>query len=103
LDLPEAHVVYMQSGRPVEGELSVDPGWFQLWPVDQLDDLNQGYRVAEWLPGFRGFGSNGGGELLAFDSEDRVVMVPFILMDEKESRLVAESWADFETKMLAEP
>ncbi len=99
--LPKAYLAYMQSGRPVEGELSVDPGRFQLWPVDQLDELNQGYRVAECLPGFRGFGSNGGGEFLAFDSENRVVMVPFIPMDEKGAQLVAESWADFEATILA--
>ncbi|MFZ1932840.1 MAG: SMI1/KNR4 family protein [Thermoguttaceae bacterium] len=100
MDLPEAYLAYMQSGRPVEGELSVDPGWFQLWPVDELDELNQGYRAAEWLPKFRGFGSNGGGEMLAFDPEDRIVTIPFIPMDEKEPRLVAESWIEFETKML---
>ena len=46
-----------------------------------------------------GFGSNGGGELFAFDTRTaqpwKVYMIPFISMDEEEALLVAEDVATF--------
>lgn len=60
--------------------------------------LNEGYQVQKWLPGFWGFGSNGGGELLAFDVRNglpyRVVAVPFIPMDVSEAVQVAASFEE---------
>jgi hypothetical protein len=103
MDLPKAYLTYMQDLRAVEGELTVEPGWFQLWPIDELDKLNQDYSVSEFVPDFRAFGSSGGGEMLAFDPENRVVMIPFVTMEEGEARVIAENWAEFETKMLTEP
>ncbi len=48
--------------------MGADPGWFQVWPADQVVELNRGYEVCENLPGFFGIGSSGGGELLASDA-----------------------------------
>jgi len=45
--------------------------------------------------GFYGFGSNGGGELLAFDSSSLVFTIPFIAMAAGEAKLVADSWTEF--------
>ena len=56
-----------------EGGLSVEPGWFQLWPPAEIERWNREYQVAEFAPEFLGFGSSGGGELLAFDAGGRVV------------------------------
>ena len=52
----------------------------------------------EALPGFFGFGSNGGGELLAFElssPEAPVFMVPFIPLEATEAVLVAPSFLAF--------
>lgn len=48
--------------------------------------------MSDRLPGFLGFGSNGGGELLAFDTRVqpwKVCMIPFIPLDESESIVIA--------------
>ena len=50
----------------------------------------------EFVPGFFGFGSNGGGELLAFDVRGScpwpIVMIPFIPMEVDEAIKVAGSF-----------
>jgi hypothetical protein len=57
--------------------------------------LNLGYQVPEFAPGFLGFGSSGGGEMLAFDADGRVVMIPFIPMSPELALPVADSWSEF--------
>ncbi len=83
----------------MEGGLSIDPGWFQLWRVGDIDRLNREYEVAEFARGFTGFGSSGGGEMLAFDGQGRIVMIPFVGMDPNEAVLIAESWDQFTKAM----
>ena len=83
----------------MEGGLTVDPGWFQLWPEGQLDELNAAYEVHHFAPSHYGFGSNGGGELLAFNQEGRIVMIPFVGDGEADAWLVADSWREFEAAM----
>ena len=77
------------------GGLIVEPGWFQLWPPNELDQFNLDYKVEEYLPGFLGFGSNGGGELLAFGEGGKIFMIPFIGMSSDDAKLVAGSWVEF--------
>lgn len=97
--LPLEYLDLLASSNGGEGELGVEPGWFQLWPAEEVMELNRGYCVPEFLPGFFGFGSNGGGELLAFDLRGgppyRVTMVPFIPMDADEAVTIAENFAEF--------
>ena len=61
--------------------------------------MNRDFGIPESLPGFFGFGSNGGGELLALDVRSgpphKVVMVPFIPMDEDEAVTIAQTFAEF--------
>lgn len=95
--LPDAYLAQVREDDSAEGDLAVDPGWIAFWPAADVARHNAGYRVSEFLPGFLGFGSNGGGELLAFDTRAhpwRVCMIPFIPMDETEAVEIAP---DFET------
>ena len=93
--LPAAYLAFLRVEDGSEGDLAVEPGWIQLWPAAEVGELNDGYEVAASLPGFVGFGSNGGGELLAFDTRAapwRVCMVPFVPMGAAEALEIA---ADF--------
>src|SRR5512139_3305998 len=67
VELPEDYIALLHYSNGGEGELGVEPGWFQLWPAEKVMEFNQGYEVETNAPGFFGFGSNGGGEMLAFD------------------------------------
>lgn len=64
-----------------------------LWRLEDLFKLNELYQTREYAPGLLLFGSNGGGEALAFDQRtpgQSVVRVPFIGLD----LTLAESLAD---------
>lgn len=95
MTLPPQYVGYFASDAPKEGALAVAPGWFQLWSPTEVEQLNGDYHVSEFAPGFLGFGSSGGGELLAFDSEGRVFMLPMVGMSPDQARPVADSWSEF--------
>ena len=90
---------YSDIATEAKRELAVDPGWFQIWPVDQVAQYNQEYSFKEFLPGFFGIGSSGGGELLAFDMRAvppwPVVAVPFIPLSEAEAIQVAPNFMTF--------
>lgn len=84
----------------MSGALAVAPRYFEHWAVDKVDGLNRAYRIAEALPNLSPFGTNGGGELLAFDPSGQVVMVPFIPMREEDAVVVASSWTAFAQKII---
>lgn len=97
--LPEAYLALLLYSDGGEGELAIEPGWFQLWPAAKVMKYSEAYEVDKALPHFFGFGSNGGEELLAFDFRDRgscrVAMIPFIPMTESEAVVIAENFEAF--------
>jgi hypothetical protein len=93
--LPPEYVSYFAGDGRKEGGLTVEPGWFQLWPPDEVEHWNRDYHVSEFAPGFLGFGSSGGGEMLAFDTDGRVVMIPMVGMSPDDAKPVADSWSEF--------
>jgi hypothetical protein len=82
------------------GALAVEPWYFELWALDEVDGLNRAYRIAEALPNLLPFGTTGGGEILAFDPIGQIVMVPFIPMREEDAIVVASSWSAFAEKII---
>ena len=97
--LPDSYFALLRVTNGGEGDLGVGPGWFVPWPVEEVLLNNRGYQIAEFAPGLFGFGSNGGGECLAFDLRDtgagRILMVPFIGMDLREAVVIAENFDQF--------
>lgn len=93
--IPPEYISYFAGDGPKEGALSVQPCWFQLWPPSEIEQRNHDYEVQEYAPEFLGFGSSGGGEMLAFDQSGAVFMIPFIGMASDEAMLVADSWSQF--------
>jgi hypothetical protein len=96
LNLPDGYLQQLANSNGGEGELAVHPGWIALWPAEEVIPLNVGYQIDKWLPGFFGFGSNGGGELLAFDLRDGepypIIIVDFVSMDPSEAVQIATSF-----------
>jgi SMI1 / KNR4 family (SUKH-1) len=94
--LPVGYLDQLATSNGGEGDLAVEPGWIWFWPAEEVVALNASYCLGEFLPGFFGFGSNGGGELLAFDTRAgepfAVVMVPFIPLEAQEARQIARSF-----------
>ena len=67
-------------------EVGGGAGWvgehyLQAWPPDELVSANEALNLAEFAPNLVGFGSDGGGELYAFDRSfdpPHIVMTPMI-------------------------
>jgi hypothetical protein len=99
-NLPKEYIELLKFSNGGEGELQIEPGWFQLWKANEVINKNKVYEIDKYLPGYFGFGSSGGGELLAIKTtssgkQKSVVMVPFIPMEEKEAIVIADSFAQF--------
>lgn len=99
LDLPRAYLAFFEQSNGGDGDLGIAPGWLSLWSIEEVLGLNRDYEVQQWIPGFFGFGTNGGGELLAFDTRTphpwKIYMIPFVPMDANDALLVAEDFASF--------
>jgi hypothetical protein len=91
--LPSDYLRYVEEGADW-ASTNGEPGYFQLWPLDEVEEMNQSYRVTEYAPGFLGFGSDGGGEMLAFDRGGAVFMIPFVGMAPEEAKKIGTSWSE---------
>lgn len=100
--LPEEYLAFLRYSNGGEGPLCIEPWWFQLFPADEVVAYNDGYKVAEFLPGWFAIGSNGGGEMLAIQKRDGspcpVYMIPFIPMAESDAVQICH---DFEMLAMA--
>jgi hypothetical protein len=101
--LPNDYIQLIHSINGAEGELAISPGWFQLWPVEEILSLNQSYAVAEFHPDFFGFGSSGGGVMFAFKVDaagsSKVFGIPFDSIDPNDIRVVANDFLTFANAM----
>jgi len=95
--LPDDYLSFFLRSNGADGPIG-ETGYLSLWPIDELADLNQGYRVREFAPGLLLFGSDGGGEAFAFDlrnSSMPIVGVPFVGMSLEEARPIARTFTEF--------
>jgi hypothetical protein len=79
------------------GEGFVGDNYLVLWRVEDLATFNREYEVDQYAPGLLMFGSDGGGEGYAFDTRAAampIVRVPFIGMDLRYARPVANTFTD---------
>ncbi|MFN5028099.1 MAG: SMI1/KNR4 family protein [Burkholderiales bacterium] len=94
--LPADYVEFLYWSNGGEG--IIGETYLMLWQVEDLAKLNIAYEVEEYAAGLLLFGSNGGGEAFAFDTQKlhwEVVRVPFVGMDKTEAIPVATTFADF--------
>lgn len=99
--IPASYMAYITSGALAEGSMDGEPGYFVLWPLDEIAQNNADVEIEKYAPGFVAFGGNGGGELLAFDHTGAVVMLPMIGLEAQYANKIAKSWEDFEKRIRA--
>jgi hypothetical protein len=102
MKLPPEFIDHLRSDAQKFGDLPSFPVYFQLWEESELDTFNREYQVPEYAPGFFGFGSDGGGEMFAFDNDGKVYAIPFIGMSPKDATFVCASWKELENRMIKE-
>jgi len=94
IDLPADYIAYLEVVSVAEGFTEDLPGYFEVWWPDEIEANNKDLEVAKHAPGFLGFGTDGGGELLAFDDSGAVFMLPLIGMEPRYANRIANSWSE---------
>ena len=90
--LPNDYVAYIEGDGASEECTDGLPGYFQLWQPDEIEANNKDLQIETHAPGFLGFGTDGGGELLAFDASGAVFMLPLVGMEPRYANRIADSW-----------
>jgi hypothetical protein len=96
LRLPSSYSDFLK--RANGGEGFIGKAYTILWRVEELLDKNKAYEVAKYAPGLMLFGSDGGGEALAFDTRTDatpIVSVPFVGMTLGTARPIAPTFERF--------
>lgn len=97
IKLPDDYLNFFLRSDGADGAVG-ETGYVSLWPIHELINLNEGYRVREFAPGLLLFGSDGGGEAFAFDLRDMampIVGVPFVGMSLEEAKPLAPTFTEF--------
>ena len=97
IELPDDYCAMMQ--RVNGGEAELGESYVRFWPVEELAEMNEGYRVGEFRPGLTYFGTNGGGEAFALDwrpnRRAQYVVIPFISLGDEGMIPCGDSLEDF--------
>ncbi len=96
MKLPQEYLEYIQAGNPTFGFTDLElGGYFELEPLGTLEEMNRDVEIGKYAPEFLAFASDGGGELLAFDSDGKVYSIPLIGMESKAAVLISNSWSEY--------
>lgn len=90
--VPREYVDYVKKHGIFEGFTTGEPGYIELWTLEDLEKSNKEIQVLDLAPGYLAFAGNGGGEVLAFDSDGAVFMLPSIGMELQYAKKIAESF-----------
>ncbi len=96
LNYKNGYLEFLSESNGYEG--SVGNSYLQLWSVEELISLNEGYNVNEFLPGLVFIGSNGGDEAYAIDTREGkidFVQIKFIGIDFEGLIICVNNFADF--------
>ena len=97
IELPSDYIEFLKYANGGEGFIG-ENSYCMLWKLGELTELNSAYEAKEYAPGLLLFGSNGGGEAYAFDTEAspwRIVQVPFVGMSRDLIEVLAPNFNDF--------
>jgi hypothetical protein len=98
--LPRSYMAFLEGANGGEG--FIGQRYVQLWRAEDVIRFNKGYGVAEFAPMLFLIGSDGGGDGYAFDltgEASAVLEIPFIPLDPRESRRIADSFESFVSRV----
>ena len=96
MNLPQEYLEYLRGENPTSGFTDLElGGYFDLEPIESIEEMNKDVEMEANAPGYLAFASDGGGELLAFDSGGKVYSIPLIGMNSDSAVLIANSWNEY--------
>lgn len=91
--LPDDYLEFMHKYYGGEGTIWKE-SYLRLFPLTELQEVNEDYRVDEFLPNHCIFASSGGGELYGVDASGHYFGVPAI-MDEDDKIIMGNTFVEF--------
>ena len=68
--LPAEYLALLRLSDGGTATLAGYPSYVRVWPARAAVANNADYQVSKWLPGFVGFGDNGGPDMVGFDTRN---------------------------------
>ncbi len=100
--LPAEYIQYVHSSDVLWGETNYEfGGYFDLEPLDNIEQFNRDIEILVYAPEFVAFASDGGGEVFVFDQEGQIFLLPLIGMDPSAAIKVALSWQEFKSHIVS--
>lgn len=94
ISIPPEYLEFVALHGAVESFTEGEPGYIELWLPQDIPGNNRDIQIEELAPGYRAFAGNGGGEILAFNFQGEVFMLPLIGMEARYARKIANSWSE---------
>lgn len=90
--IPPEHLEFIALHGAIESFTEGKPGYIELWHPQDIVGNNEAIQIKELAPGYLAFAGNGGGEVLAFNSQGEVFMLPLIGMEARYAQKIANTW-----------
>ena len=78
--LSKDYIEFMKKHNGGEGDIGET--WLILYPLEELQEINDAYEIEEFLPGHIIIGSNGGGELYGIDNTGNFFNVQVLIEED---------------------
>ncbi|WP_431612369.1 SMI1/KNR4 family protein [Chryseobacterium sp. 'Rf worker isolate 10'] len=93
-EFPEDYISFMSNLN--DNEINSENGYIELFPIDELEIINNEYETNELVPNFIAIGTNGGGVGIFINKNNNsIYSIPFVGMEEKDAVLLANSFSEF--------
>lgn len=102
--LPAEYLELLRLSNGGHASLAGYPSYSRIWPARTVVEYNRDYEVQRWVPGFVGFGDDGGPVLIGFDTRNGlpypIRAVPFVPLEWASADDVAADFKEFIGRML---
>lgn len=93
-EFPEDYVSFMNNLQ--NNKINSDSGYIEMFPIDELEEINNKYETNEFVPNFIAIGTNGAGVGIFINKVNKnIYSIPFIGMEENDAVLLANSFSEF--------
>jgi len=93
-EYPEDYKSYLNDLE--DNEIFSDAGFIELFPIIELEKINEEYQTESFVPNFIAIGTNGGGVGIFINKNTKqIYSIPLVGMEEDDAILLANSFTEF--------
>jgi len=93
-EFPKDYISCMENLE--DNEINSENGYIELFPLNELEEINKEYETEKFVSNFIAIGTNGGGVGIFINKKNNnIYSIPFIGMEESDAILLASSFSEF--------